>query len=141
MEKSCGIILFNLDEVLLLQYSFNNKNDHSGHWEFPKGHVEIGESELETALRELHEETGIKEVSIVKGFRHAIYYDIRENSKIISKEVIFFIAQSKTQEVILSSEHQDYEWLSKDDAFSKLTYNNAREALQKAFIFMKKSDV
>ena len=54
MEKSCGVILFNGQEVLLLQHP-DSKN--KGHWDFPKGHIENGETEPQTALRELAEET------------------------------------------------------------------------------------
>ena len=62
LETSCGFILINFDSVLLLQYPL-------GHWSFPKGHVEEGDSDHHsTAVRELTEETGISQVSIFDGW-------------------------------------------------------------------------
>ncbi|MFH1332713.1 MAG: NUDIX domain-containing protein, partial [archaeon] len=60
-EKSAGVIVYNNGEFLILQYT-------AGHWDFPKGHIEKGETERETALRELKEETGITDAFFVKGF-------------------------------------------------------------------------
>lgn len=59
-EKSAGAVIINDKKVLLLHYS-------SGHWDFPKGHIEKGETELETAKREVKEETGldIKDFEII----------------------------------------------------------------------------
>ena len=56
MEKSCGIVLFHSDDFLVIQHS-TESNEVEGHWDFPKGHIENNETELETATRELHEET------------------------------------------------------------------------------------
>ena len=50
MEKSCGVVLFNSDKFLLLQHN-NEDSGADGHWDFPKGHVESGEEEIDTALR------------------------------------------------------------------------------------------
>ena len=51
-EKSCGAVIFDNDKVLVIQQV-------AGHWGFPKGHVEQGETELETAKREIKEETNL----------------------------------------------------------------------------------
>ena len=51
-EKSCGCIVLDKRTVLLIKHN-------SGHWDFPKGHVEGEESEVETAIREVKEETGL----------------------------------------------------------------------------------
>ena len=56
----------------------------------------------------------------------------------ISKEVIFFLAKSNTKVVTLSSEHQDYSWLSFNSAYDKLTYTNAKETLVKVKTFLEK---
>ena len=91
MEKSCGLVVFNSNKILLLKYSANNTQGEGGHWDFPKGHVEQNETELETALRELEEETGISKVEIIADFRHSISYTFSRRSESISKEVIFFL--------------------------------------------------
>ena len=127
MEKSCGIILFNGDKVLILQH--RDTDNAEGHWDFPKGHVEKGESETQTALRELTEETGIKNLKLFSGFSHNISYNLIKDEKEISKEVTFFLGVTNETNVILSEEHQDYAWLTYDSAIERLTYNNAKESL------------
>lgn len=135
MEKSCGIVLFNSDEFLLIQHPSKSNGDE-GHWDFPKGHVEGNETELETAKRELVEETGIVDFRLLDGFRHRIEYTFQKGNKSVPKEVIFFLAESNTKDVVLSSEHQNFAWLSDDLAYNKLTYTNAKEVLSAVKIFL-----
>ena len=137
MEKSCGIVLFNSDEFLLIQHPAKSNGDE-GHWDFPKGHVEGSETELETAKRELIEETGIVNFRLFDGFRHRIEYNFPKGNEMVLKEVIFFLAESNTKEVVLSSEHQNFVWLSKDLAHNKLTYTKAKEVLSAVKIFLDK---
>ena len=135
MEKSCGIVLFSSDEFLLIQHPTKSNGD-DGHWDFPKGHVEGNETELETAKRELIEETGIAEFRIFNGFRHRIEYNFSKDNRIVSKEVIFFLAESNIKYVKLSSEHQYFIWLNFNLAYSKLTYVNAKEVLAAVKMFL-----
>ena len=128
MEKSCGIVLFNSDEFLIIQHSVK-PNEDEGHWDFPKGHVEENETELETAVRELKEETGIIDILLIDNFKHRITYNFRKNNELMAKEVIFFLAESSAREVQLSSEHQNYNWLDFNSAHNRLTYLNAKEVL------------
>ena len=137
MEKSCGIVLFNSDEFLLIQHPAKSNGDR-GHWDFPKGHVEGSETELETAKRELIEETGIVNFRLFDGFRHRIEYYFQKGNEMVPKEVIFFLAESNTKEVVLSSEHQNFVWLSRDLAYNKLTYTKAKEVLAAVKIFLEK---
>ncbi len=103
-----------------------------GHWDLPKGHVEAGESETQTALRELEEETGIKDVEPVFGFRETIEYYYRREGRTMHKEVVFFLAKTATGEVRLSDEHIGSEWLSYEKALERLTFKNAKDLLAKA---------
>ena len=137
MEKSCGIVLFNSDEFLLIQHPAKSNGD-KGHWDFPKGHVEGSETELETAKRELIEETGIVNFRLFDGFRHRIEYYFQKGNEMVPKEVIFFLAESNTKEVVLSSEHQNFIWLNKHLAHNKLTYTNAKEVLAAVKFFLEK---
>ena len=137
MEKSCGIVLFYSNEFLLIQHPAKSNGD-KGHWDFPKGHVEGSETELETAKRELIEETGIVNFRLFDGFRHRIEYYFQKGNEMVPKEVIFFLAESNTKEVVLSSEHQNFVWLSKDLAHNKLTYTKAKEVLSAVKIFLDK---
>ena len=138
MEKSCGLVVFNSNKILLLKYSVNNTQGEGGHWDFPKGHVEQNETELETALRELEEETGISKVEIIDNFRHSISYTFSRRSESISKEVIFFLASTVEKRVTLSHEHIAYAWLDFNNALEKLTYENARQILKKVLPYIKK---
>ena len=74
MEKSCGIVLFYSEDFLLIQYSV--KLGEKGHWDFPKGHIEGNETELETATRELEEETSIKNVELITEIDEITTYEL-----------------------------------------------------------------
>jgi 8-oxo-dGTP pyrophosphatase MutT (NUDIX family) len=110
----------------------------AGHWDFVKGQVEPHETERETAMRELKEETGISDASFVEGFKEQIGYFYRRDGKTISKEVIFFLVESRESRVKISYEHVGYEWLDYEAAMARLTFLNARNILEKANAFLKK---
>ena len=127
-EKSCGAVVFlkNTDvKYLLLHYE-------AGHWDFVKGNVEPHESEKETVIRELREETGIADAQFIEGFREKIEYFYRRQGATIHKEVIFFLIETHTEKVELSYEHVGYTWLDYQSAMEKLTFKNAKASLQKA---------
>src|SRR3989344_6295885 len=127
-EKSVGAIIFLKDKevkYLLLHYE-------SGHWDYVKGHVEKGESEEETLLREAKEEAGLMDLKIIDGFKEKIKYFFKANGKLISKEVVFYLAETKTEEIRLSLEHKAFKWLPYADAHKLVTYKNAKEILKKA---------
>lgn len=134
-EKSCGILVFHQlnggEEFLLLHYP-------SGHWDLPKGHVEEGENEIETALRELEEETGMSSVDIKEGFREKIHYDFRRHAELVSKDVIFFLGEVSDKEVQISHEHKGFKWLSYEKALNKMTFENARGILKKGKKYIEK---
>ncbi len=127
-EKSCGAVIFKEGKerkYLLLHYE-------GGHWDFVKGHVERGETEKETVLRETQEEVGTTEVSFIEGFRHRIGYYYRRAGATVFKEVIFYLLESKTDAVRLSREHVGFDWMSYARAYDRLTYKNAKETISKA---------
>jgi 8-oxo-dGTP pyrophosphatase MutT (NUDIX family) len=124
-EKSCGAVIFKENKYLLLHYE-------GGHWDFVKGHVERGETEKGTVLRETQEEVGITEVSFIEGFRHRIGYYYRRAGNTVFKEVIFYLLESKTDAVRLSREHVGFEWMSFERSYDRLTYKNAKDTIQKA---------
>ena len=132
MEKSCGVVLLNSNKVLLLQHPDTTTR---GHWDFPKGHVEKGEDELQTALRELKEETGIDNVKIIDDFNHLISYNLLRGGDTILKEVVFFLGITNQEKVSISSEHQNFAWLQYESAYERLTYDNAKKTLKEAFVF------
>ncbi|MEM4348474.1 MAG: bis(5'-nucleosyl)-tetraphosphatase [Candidatus Anstonellaceae archaeon] len=133
MEKSCGAVIFREEDgrrfYLLLHYE-------EGHWDLPKGHMEKEESELETALREIEEETGLDQLQIYDGFRKTItYYFVRKGERVL-KEVVFFLAKTQQKEVVLSNEHVGFVWLPFKLALKKLTYDNTRQVLAEAERFL-----
>ena len=132
---SSGIILFNESnktrKYLLLNYP-------TGHWDFVKGGVEFGENHHQTASRETKEETGISDIEFIDGFKEEIEYFFRANNHNIHKKVIFFLARTKTTNVILSNEHLNFIWLDFETAIKKLTYDNAINLLKKSELFLQK---
>jgi 8-oxo-dGTP pyrophosphatase MutT (NUDIX family) len=125
-EKSCGIILFRRergDVRYLLVRSSSEKM-----WGFPKGHMEPGEEERETALRETHEEVDIR-ATVLPWFRETISYPVNDATKI----VVYFIGIPHTADVqYLSGEIDAHEWVPFDDAMEKLQFKNLKELLRKA---------
>jgi len=152
-EKSAGVIIFRreLGNIYYLLLHYPGINRKGGHWEFSKGHIENNESEEAAARRETEEETGIKDIDILPGFKHYIKYFFRKNpqkkpepnksknnkkSSWIFKLVVFFIAETKTKEVNLSHEHTEFVWLPIEEAIKKTTYKNSKELLKKANEFI-----
>jgi len=136
-ETSAGIVLFrqlkDQREYLLLHYP-------GGHFDFAKGHVEAGESEHETAYRELQEETGIQKIVWIEGFRHKIHYNYHRGPELMSKDVIFFLARTTQKKVVISHEHKGSIWLPYDEAMKQTTFETARDLLKKAENFLLKSE-
>jgi bis(5'-nucleosidyl)-tetraphosphatase len=132
-EKSCGAIVFlkrSRVQYLLLHYQ-------AGHWDFVKGNVEPNESEQETVIRELQEETGITDAKFIEDFKERIEYFYRRQGSTVRKEVIFFLMETETEKVKISYEHVGYTWLDYKQAMEKLTFKNAKDVLQKAQKLMK----
>lgn len=131
VEKSCGVVLYRNFQgrklFLLLHYP-------SGHWDFPKGHVEERDaSEQETASRELFEETGIEDIRFLEGFCEVMHYEFgRGKKELVSKKVVYFLGETTESEIKISHEHQNFDWLPYEEANRRLTFDNARQILQKA---------
>lgn len=120
-EKSCGAVIFDGDRVLVIQQV-------KGHWGFPKGHVEPGETEVETAIREIKEETNL-DVEINEKYRYVERYSPEEG---IEKDVIFFIAKKTGGEIKVQEEEVTAtEWLLPEDAIEKVTYDSSKRILEK----------
>lgn len=121
-EKSCGCIVINDNNEVLLVYH------NAGHWDFPKGHVERGETEIQTAKREVKEETNI-DVEINEKFRYTTKYSPKED---VMKEVIYFLAKdiSDNKEAQLE-EVSEVKWFEFNKAIEMITYDNSKEILKK----------
>ncbi len=126
-EKSAGAIIFKLKNgvpsYLLLHY-------HGGHWEFARGHGEEGENEEQVARREIEEETGLKDLRILPGFKGYTKFVFkrtwnlplkeRKNAPWTMKIVTLYLAETHSGEVKISDEHKGFGWFSFEDALKKL---------------------
>ncbi|XP_026495473.1 bis(5'-nucleosyl)-tetraphosphatase [asymmetrical] [Vanessa tameamea] len=113
--RAAGLVIYKksnqIINFLLLQTSYG---EH--HWTPPKGHVDPGESDWITALRETKEEAGLSEneLEIYKDISKTLNYQVKGKPK----AVVYWLAQVKDpdQNVILSNEHQDFKWLPLEQA-------------------------
>ena len=105
------------------------KNKNGRHWGFPKGHMEKDETEQQTAIREVREETGL-EIEICDGFRETSLY--RPFGR-IKKQVVFFVAKSKTHHVTLQKTEIDtFQWATLYEAMKLFRYENDLRVLTEA---------
>ncbi|KAI1904650.1 hypothetical protein AGOR_G00007870 [Albula goreensis] len=138
--RACGLIVFRriiqsppaeTIQYLLLQTSYG---EH--HWTPPKGHVDPGEDDMTTALRETQEEAGLGEaqLQIVEGFLSELKYEVRGRSK----DVLYWLAELKDPKtaVRLSEEHQDYRWAGLEEACTLAGYKDLQHALKDAHSFL-----
>lgn len=131
-ERSAGAIIFymsseNMREYLLLHYP-------SGHWDFPKGNIEPGETPLITAYREVEEETGLSrdKLILIDNFKKEISYYFTSHGTLVYKTVIFFLMRSLSKDVKISWEHKGYKWLSYPEAIKQATYKTAKNLIREA---------
>lgn len=125
-ETSCGAVVYNVfdgkTKFLLIKH-VNGK-----HWAFPKGHVENNETKVETALREIKEETGL-DVELDNNFCKMVSYNV---NPYVLKDVFYFVAKIKTDagQVFLQEEEiSEYGWFDFYEALSVLTFQNDKNVL------------
>lgn len=106
----------------------------TGHWAFPKGHPEKGESPLQSARRELFEETGIRKVQIVNDYSYTQHYLFEKQGVTVKKDVTFFIGLVEDKSVtVKEDEVQDFKWCNYTDALKRLTYEDSKELLRDVY--------
>ncbi len=125
-EKSCGAVMFTEKDGERKYILITNISGHIG---FPKGHIEMGESEKDTALREVYEETGVT-TSLIDGFRESYNYLI---NGFIRKKAVYFLARFECEDIQMNiREISEYRLLSFEEAFNTLNFKHDRDILQKA---------
>ena len=131
-EKSCGAVISRRDgdwNVLLIRHAKGR------HVSFPKGHVESGETESQTAEREILEETGLR-VRVDRRFRAENRYNIRPD---IQKLAVIFAALTDQAEITPQPEEiAEAFWLPVEEAAARLTYERDRKILRDAFAHIQK---
>lgn len=134
-EKSCGAVIYRIKnnkvEYLLLKMGY-------GHTSLCKGHQEKNETDEETALREIKEETSL-DVKLNTDFMSVIKYKPNEDAM---KTVIFFLAQPLDDEQVPIDVHDQevtsMEWCEYSDALFKITHQQDRDVLKKARKYIQK---
>jgi len=128
---SCGAVIYRKVQgrVVFLLLKHTNGN----HWSLAKGHTESGETEVQTALREIDEETGLR-VKLKPGFREAIRYS---PSSGVEKTVVFFLAKARGKHLRLQkSEILNGVWLELDDALKLISHKDTAEVLRRALKYL-----
>ena len=125
-EKSCGAVLFTESEGERKYILITNISGHIG---FPKGHIEYGETEKQTALREIYEETGVH-TEIIDGFRE--FYNYRINN-FIRKKAIYYLARFDPKDVRMNiMEISECHILTYSEAMETLNFRHDKKILEKA---------
>lgn len=145
-EKSVGAVIFRVENgarlYLLLKYK-------AKHWDFVKGHIDEGETDMQTLFRETDEETGIRDLKVADGFKEYTKFIFKQYKELMTDEqkkfgkpvwvfkiVNFYLAQTQTKDIKLSDEHQDYKWLPYKEAIKQTTFKGSKEILKKANNFL-----
>lgn len=131
-EKSCGAVVFTREngriEYLIIQ-------NLKGIYGFPKGHTEAGETEEETAIREIAEETGVQ-AAIIDGFRYEDVHPIPEKPGVM-KHIVYFAGEYSGQDPVFQKEElTSARLMSYDEAMASFQYENSRDILKKAHAFI-----
>lgn len=131
-EKSCGAILFTREKGQVCYCVIRQSNGDHG---FPKGHMEPGETEQETALREIFEEVGLK-VMLLDGFREELYYPLLRRPGYM-KNTVYFLGEYSDQIPLCQPEEvTDAALMTYEQAMDTLVFEDLKEVLKKANRFL-----
>lgn len=132
LETSCGAVVYTKRDG---RYLFILVQEQSGSYSFPKGHMEESETEMETARREIFEETGLHP-AFIEGFRETDAYDLREKPG-TRKQVVYFLAECGNEPLIpQQGEIRKIELLPYDQAMQCFEYEGSRRVLTAAYHFL-----
>lgn len=132
-EFSSGGLVFRNGEILLiLMNTITNRKV----WTFPKGHIEKGESKIQTALREVREETGFDCRVVDDNEFYVSHYFFYRDKKRIEKKVFYYlmIPVSEIGTIETPSEISDVRWFKKDEAIKVLEYPSDIDMVEKFFL-------
>ena len=119
-------------EILLIKDSY-------GRWTWPKGHICEGEKSHQAALREITEETGLKEIKIIDKIGRTNYF-FHLKGELIFKTVFFFLVEAAGNEKfkIQQDEIKDARWFAQEEAAKTVSYKGAKQMLEKAIKMYRK---
>ncbi|MGM5480779.1 MAG: bis(5'-nucleosyl)-tetraphosphatase [Nanobdellota archaeon] len=122
---SCGFILYTMTESNTPKYLLI-RSAKGKMWGYPKGKQEPDESDHETAVREVKEETGLT-VKRLDGFKEDVHYLSRKDKP---KRLTLFLGKAEQTDVKLKTDEIDsYEWLSYEQALDRLSFNDLMKPL------------
>ena len=128
-EKSCGALVIRHDAQTGTDYILMIRHRPGGYRSFPKGHVEPGETERETAVREVMEESSVR-ITIIPDFRHVVCYT---PAPAVEKEVVYFLARTEQLDIRpRRGEIAQVEWIPLSQAERYLTHENDKRVLSAA---------
>lgn len=114
-----------------------------GHWAFPKGHPEPGETDLETACREVTEETGLTRFKVISDRSFQEVYQFNTKGKTIVKTVTYFVAlidptpdNRPPQVTVQQAEVSDFQWCTYREALTRITFPANRQVLEDCEAFL-----
>ena len=128
-EKSCGAVVYTKDKLDIKFLLVRGPNNRVG---FPKGHIERGETEFETALREIYEETSLN-VMLKADFKEEYEYHI---NGFISKKVVYFLAEFNIKDEYKIRDNKEIieqRLISYEEARNLLRFSQDKEILRKAY--------
>ena len=133
-EKSCGARVLRRDKIDGKYYILMIRHRMGGHRSVPKGHMERGETERMTAVREVYEETAVQ-IRIRPDFRETVHYRPQPG---VSKEVVYFLSETE-QEAVKPREGEiaQVEWVPVDSAEASLSHENDKTVFRAAIQKMK----
>ena len=135
-EKSCGALVVRREEEKY--YILMIRHKAGGNRSFPKGHMEEGETEYVTALREVMEETSSR-IAIVSDFRATVNY---RPSPGVMKEVVYFLAFTTDPKIkAREGEIAEVEWIPLDEAEQCLAHENDKTVFRAAMERMQRMTV
>lgn len=128
-RKSCGVIPYRkvegrIEYLLLFQHG-------SQTWSFPKGHMDAGETELDTALRELREETGLT-AELLPNFRETVRYNM---SNLTYKDVVLFLGEVHAEATDAPGEIEHHRWVTAEGA-KDLLWGNYTQLVDRVEAFL-----
>ena len=127
-EKSCGALVLHTAEDGK-RYILMIRHRPGGHRSFPKGHMERGETEYMTAVREVYEETAVQ-IRIYSDFRQTVHYRPQPG---VSKEVVYFLTETSQSEIKpREGEIAQVEWVPLEQAEASLTHENDKTVFRAA---------
>lgn len=133
-EKSCGAVVFTRRNG---QIRYVLAQNLEGYYGFPKGHMEAGETETETALREINEEVGLSP-RLIEGFRTCDEHPLPKKPGVM-KQVVYFLAEYEDQEIVFQKEElMSAPLVSYEEAMALFVFESSKRILTEAHAFLNK---